>query len=314
MQFGRPTIRLCVLPFLALACLAGQEPPSGKMIELRVTVNRKGDGSPVILKREDLRLLEDNKPQELLDIRQLDDMPLSLAILFDTSASQKFVFKYEQQAANALIDQIIRAGIDQACVVTITAEPQLKQSLTGDKDLLKEAVYRLTPDESPITSSKKPPPDAPGGTSIYDSVWFSCEEILSKTPENARKAILLISDGMDTTSKKKRREVSDQAIRSGVAIYAIGIGDPSMGGVSNGTLSGLAQDTGGRAFYPKKLNETSELIEQLGRELKTCFLVGFRSNSLNPTTSGRNLKTEIANPELRKQKIELAYQRKHFAQ
>ena len=70
-------MRLYVLPFLALA---GQEPTDGKMIQLRVTVNTNGDGAPVILKREDLRLLENDKPQELLDIRQENDSLLSLAI------------------------------------------------------------------------------------------------------------------------------------------------------------------------------------------------------------------------------------------
>src|SRR5262245_19628702 len=291
MPFGRPKIRHFVLPFLALACLAGQEPTGGRTIELRVTVNRKGDGAPVILKREDLCLFEDDKPQELLDIRQENDSPLSLAILFDTSGSQKYVFKYEQQAAYALVDQFIRAGIDQACVVTINTKPQLKQPLTDSKDILKEAVRRTAPEEVLVfLPGTSPPPtrsgaaSPPGGTSLYDSVWFACEEIVSKTPGSARSAILLLSDGGDTTSKKKRREVSDQAIKSGVAIYSIGIGDPGLGGVYNGTLSDLAESTGGRAFFPKKVNEIPASVEQLGRELKTCFLFSFKSNNLKPVT------------------------------
>jgi Ca-activated chloride channel homolog len=284
------------------------------MIELRVAAVKKSDGSPVALKREDLRLLEDNKPQELLAIRQENDPPLSLAILFDTSSSQKFVFKYVQQAAYAFVDQFSRAGIDRACVVTINTKPQLKQSLTDSKDILKEAIYRLTPEEPPIISAKQPPPDAPGGTSLYDSVWFACEEALSKTPEGVRRAVLLFTDGYDTTSKKKYREVSDQAIKSGVAIYSIGIGDPSLGGVDTRTLSDLAESTGGRAFFPKKAPNIPESVEQLGQELKAGFLVSFKSNNPTPSTTGRKLKIEITNPELRKQKLELAYQRKHFVQ
>jgi VWFA-related protein len=315
MHFSRATIRLYALPFLALSCLAGQEPTSGKIIELRITAVKKNDGSPVVLKREDLRLLEDNKPQELLAIRQENAPPLSLAILFDTSSSQKSVFKYVQLAAYAFVDQFSRAGIDQACVVTINTKPQLIQSLTDSKDMLKEAIYRLKPEEPPIISAKQPPPpDAPGGTSLFDSVWFACEEILSKTPESARRAILLLTDGYDTTSKKKYRDVSDQAIKSGVAIYSIGVGDPEWGGVYPKTLSDLAESTGGRAFFPKKITDISESAEQLGQEFKACFLVSFRSNNPKSSASGRKLKIEITNPELRKQKLELAYQRKHFAQ
>jgi len=297
-----------------LACLAGQEPTGGKMIELRVTAVKKSDGSPVVPKREDLRLLEDNKPQELLAIRKETDSPLSLAILFDTSTSQKFVFKYLQQAACAFVDQFSRAGIDRACVVTINTKPQLKQSLTDSKDILKEAIYRLTPEERPIISAKQPPPpDFPGGTSLYDSVWFACEEILSKTPEGVRRAVLLLTDGYDTTSKKKNREVSDQAIKSGVAIYSIGMGDSGLDGVDTQPLSDLAESTGGRAFFPKKAPDIPELVKQLGQELKACFLVSFRSNNPTPSTSGKKLKIEITNSDLRKQKVELAYQRKHFA-
>ena len=314
MHFSRATIGSYVLPFFAFACLAGQEPTSGKVIELRVTVNRKGDGAPVILKREDLRLLENNKPQELLAIRQENDPPLSLAILFDTSDSQKFVFKYVQQAAYAFVDQFFRAGIDQACVVTINTKPQVKQSLTDSKDILKEAIQHLTLKEFLVTSAKQPQPTGFGGTSLYDSVWFACEEILSKTPESARRAILLLSDGSDTTSEKKYREVSDQAIKSGVAIYSIGIGDSGLDGVDTQILSDLAESTGGRAFFPKKAPDIPELVKQLGQELKACFLVSFRSNDPTTSTSGKKLKIEITNPDLRKQKVELAYQRKRFAQ
>jgi len=298
-----------------LACLAGQEPTGGKMIELRVTAVKKSDGSTVVLKREDLRLLEDNKPQELLATRQENDPLLSLAILFDTSTSQKLVFKYIQQAAYAFIDQFSRAGIDQACVVTINTKPQLKQSLTDSKDILKDAIFRLTPEEPPIISAKQPPPpDYPGGTSLYDSVWFACEEILSKTPEGVRRAVLLLTDGYDTTSKKKYREVADQAIKSGVAIYCIGVGDPNLYGVDTRALSNLAESTGGRAFFPKKAPDIPESVKQLGQEFKASFLVSFRSNNPTTSTSGRKLNIEITNPDLRKQKVELAYQRKHFAQ
>jgi VWFA-related protein len=320
MQFGRPTIKLCALPFLALACLAGQEPASVPTIELRVTVYSKGDGAPANLRREDLRLLEDNKPQELLAIRQENDPPLFLAILFDTSGSQNDIFKYEQQAAYELVDQFLRAGIDQASVVTINTKPQLKQPLTDSKDILKESIKRLAPESAIVfLPGPFPPPtrsgasSPPGGTSLYDSVWFACEEILSKTPESSRRAILVLSDGVDTTSKKKRGEVSDRAIRSRVAIYSIGIGDPGFGGVSSQTLSGLAESTGGRAFYPKP-NELQRTVEQLVREFRISFLVSYKSNNLSPVTSGRKLKIEISNPDLRKQKLELAYQRKYFAQ
>lgn len=315
MHFSRATIGSYVLPFFALACLAGQEPTSGKMIELRITAVKKSDGYPVVLKLEDLRLLEDNKPQELLAIRQENAPSLSLAILFDTSGSQKFVFKYLQQAAYAFVDQFSRAGIDQACVMTINTKPQLKQSLTDSKGMLKEAIYRLTPGEPLIISAKQPPPpDAPGGTSLYDSVWFACEEILSKTPDGVRRAVLLLTDGYDTTSKKKHREVSDQAIKSGVARYSIGIGDEGLAGIDTRTLSNLAESTGGRAFIPKKVTDIPESVEQLGQELKAGFLVSFRSNNPTHSTSGRKLKIEIMNLDLRKQKVELAYQRKHFAQ
>jgi len=76
----------------------------------------------------------------------------------------------------------------------------------------------------------------------------------------------------------------------------------------------LAESTGGRAFFPKKAPDIPESVEQLGKELKASFLVSFRSNNPTPSTSGRKLKIEITNPDLQKQKLEVAYQRKHFAQ
>jgi hypothetical protein len=125
---------------------------------------------------------------------------------------------------------------------------------------------------------------------------------------------LLLTDGYDTTSKKKNHEVSDRAIKSGVAIYSIGVGDPNYYGVDTRTLSNLAESTGGRAFFPKKAPDIPGSVEQLGKELKACFIVSFRSNNPTPSTSGRKLKIEITSPDLRNQKVDLAYQRKHFAQ
>ncbi|MGH9882244.1 MAG: VWA domain-containing protein, partial [Pyrinomonadaceae bacterium] len=160
------------------------------------------------LKREDIRVLEDGKPQEIFTFQQSNDLPLSIAILIDTSISEQRTLPEEKVAARAFLEALLRPGKDEAAVVSFTGEVTLEQGFTGSLERLRRAVDKVefvppagyigggvvvggTP---PISGSNR---DLAGSTAIWDAVWATSNELLSDSAENSRRAIILLTDGED---------------------------------------------------------------------------------------------------------------------
>jgi VWFA-related protein len=270
------------------------------------------------LKREDVRVLEDNVPQELSVFERETNLPLTLSILIDTSRSQEQILSDEKIAARTFIDAVVRPDRDQAAVISFTGEAVLQQTLTNDLAKLRSAVEDVRiefPAGSPecgenVNSEREPR----CYTGVWDALWVTTNEVLAQTPERARRAIILLSDGDDTSSTTKRQEAIDFAVKNNIVIYSIGIHDDgSEGELADDALRKVSEKTGGRAFFPKDKPALEVAFAQIQMELRSQYLVAYQPANRKHDGSFRQVRIEILNPELRKQKLRLLYRQGYYA-
>lgn len=275
------------------------------------------------LQQSDVRIYEDGVAQEIFTFTRQADLPLSLAVLVDTSASQERTLPDEKLAARSFIEQVIRSGKDEAAVISFTGESTLEQGLTGNRERLRRAIDRIqyvppsgyvgggvvvgTP---PISGTNQ---QTAGSTAIWDAIWITSDEILTDTPERTRRAIILISDGEDTSSGKKFDEAIDRAIKADVTIYSIGIGDRYEFGVNEGRLRKVSERTGGRAFFPRNEYDLQAAFGQIQEELRSQYLLSYSPTNKKKDNSYRQVRIDVANPDLQKQNTRLIYRQGYFA-
>jgi VWFA-related protein len=276
------------------------------------------------VKREDIRILEDGQPQEIFTFQQNIDLPLSLAILIDTSGSEERTLPDEKAAARAFIEDVVRPNKDEAAVVSFTGEVTLEQGFTGNLERVRRAIERVefVPPAGYIGGGvvvgSTPPISGTnqmlaGSTAIWDAVWATSNELLSESAENTRRAIILLTDGEDTISQVKMHEAITRAQKADAFIYAIGIGDMYRGGVDEGSLRKITEQTGGRAYFPRSERELREAFLQIQRDLREQYLVAYSPSNKARDGSYRRIEIEIVNSELRKQNLKLNYRPGYFA-
>lgn len=277
------------------------------------------------LRREDVRVFENDAAQPVSLFERETDRPLSLVLLVDTSESQRGVLADEKSAARTFIDSVIRPNLDRAAVVSFTGVPKVEQELTNDLVKLHKGIERVkvevavedVEDEVPATEQEKRARDEDprSYTSIWDASWMAIESLLSKTPEGSRRAIILLTDGDDTRSKIKKQDVIDFALRSEVTIYSIGIRDRDFpeGKLDSGALRKVSDRTGGRAFFPLQPSELQASFSQIDRELRSQYLIAYSPTNRNRDGSYRRIRIEVVNPELRDDKPQLLYRQGYYA-
>lgn len=276
------------------------------------------------LRKEDIRVLEDGEPQEIFSFQQNIDLPLSIAILIDTSRSEERTLPDEKAAARSFIEAVMRPEKDEAAVVSFTGDVTLEQGFTGNLDRLRRAIDRVefvppsgyigggvvvggTP---PISGTNQ---ILAGATAIWDAVWASSNEILSDSADNTRRTIILLTDGEDTISQVKMHEAIERAQKADALIYAIGIGDSYQGGVDMGSLKKIAEQTGGRAYFPRSESELRSAFAQIQRDLREQYLVAYSPANKARDGSYRRIHIEVIDSELRKQNLKLNYRPGYFA-
>jgi VWFA-related protein len=152
-----------------------------------------------------------------------------------------------------------------------------------------------------------------GSTAIWDAIWVTSEEVLKTSPEKTRRAIILLSDGVNTFGSKKFDDAVQAALRSEAVIYAVGVGDDMMGGVDEGVLKRLTERTGGRAFFPRDEDALRKAFTQIQIELRSQYLIAYQPSNQKRDGSYRKIQIQIVNQELAKQKISLSHRQGYFA-
>jgi len=275
------------------------------------------------LRAEDLRVLEDGVPQTLFTFQRETDRPLAIAFLIDVSRSQEFTLSDEKAAARSFIEKVIQSNKDQAAIVPFTGLAYLEQGLTRDVLSVYRVLQRVEVAVPAYLGAGRPlsgiatgpgllaPPDE-GTTAIWDAVALTSSDVLANASGLRRRAIILLTDGLDTTSRLLQKEAINRALAAETVVYAIGIGS-KRDGVDRDVLRDLSQRTGGRAFFPDKKFDLNAAFAEIERELRTQYLLAYSSTNKKRDGSYRKITIEITNPELKKEKLEIRHRPGYYA-
>jgi VWFA-related protein len=215
-----------------------------------------------------------------------------------------------------LMRALLRPGRDEAAVVSFTNRADVVAGLTADLAALGRAVQAVEFVPPPgyvgggIVVLGRPPkggPPPPGSTAMWDSLAAVCDEVLAPA-KDGRRVVVLFSDGVDTSSRSKPDAVVERLVREGVTVYSVGIGDSkNYEGVLKDGLRKLSKRTGGRAYFPKKVEDLVRTLGEIRAELMASYAVALAPAA--PKAGGRmtRLRVELVNPELRRQGVQLAH-------
>ncbi len=274
---------LCVMLLVVVLAFSGQEQTINvdvDLVNLYLTVcNHKGR-LILDLGRESFSVFEDGQPQLITHFSRETDLPLTMVLLVDTSGSVRDKLHFEKEAASAFLQATLRRNRDKAALVTFDYDFELRQDYTDDPAALSTALRHII---------------AGGGTRLYDALYFVIQNKLNGA--EGRKAIILITDGDDKSSRRSPQEVIDLAHRNGVAIYAVSMNALGMqwsaSERSDEVLKVLASETGGIGLFPKKLDKLTLTFEKIANELRSQYTIGYRST--NPRRDGtfRRIRIEM---------------------
>jgi Ca-activated chloride channel family protein len=276
------------------------------------------------LRQEDVRIFEDDVPQTISVFQRETDLPLSLAILIDVSGSQEATLPDEKEAAHTFIDSVLRPNKDKAAIISFTGDATVEQDMTGDRASLNRAIERVeiaheaTKDEVFIyeqeekVSAQTGADNAGlrGSTAIWDAVWATATDLLTQTPELTRRAIILLSDGADSTSRLKKEQAIEAVVAANAVVYSIGIGNADF---DEGALKKVSERTGGKAFFPENEAQLNAAFAQIQQELRTQYLISYSPINKARDSTFRRLRIDLLNPQLRQEKLKLTYRNGYFA-
>jgi Ca-activated chloride channel family protein len=299
----------------------GAQPEATPRVRLLLTAADKDGGPFADLKPEDIRVTADGVVRQVVELKQRSGLPLFLAIALDTSASQEAILPGTRALADTFVREFMRAGVDRAAFITFMGKTTVAQEMTADMSKVREAIARAAFIPPPgyvrggiIVGNPPPALKNAGSSSIWDTVRLIAGEVMPPASIEGRRAVLLITDGVDTSSSTKLDKAVAAALQSNLAVYAIGVGDAkSFDGVDTGALRKIAERTGGRAFFPKQPKDRSVLSAQIREDLLSQYVVAFDAPDTVRASEMTKIKIEVVNPELRQRGIRLAYPQGFYA-
>ena len=256
------------------------------LVNVPLTVTDKKNRLVIMMTKDDFNLFEDGKPQPIQYFSRETDLALRIGLLIDTSNSIRDRLRFEQQAATDFLSDIIRRGKDQAFVVGFDVEPQVVQDYTDNVEKLSSAIRGL---------------QAGGVTSLYDAIYLSCRDYLFFFPPPEpylRRLMVVISDGDDNRSEHTREEALGMAQRAEVTIFAISTNRSGAGQRGDKILKRLAEETGGKAYFPFEASDLAEDFRAIGRDLRTQFLLSYTSNNTARDGTFRHIAIEPVDKSL----------------
>jgi VWFA-related protein len=245
------------------------------------------------LTQDDFEVREDGKLQEIKSFARETDLPLTVGLLIDVSGSQARLIEEERRAAAQFFRQVLREK-DVAFLIAFGPEAELLQDSTGSVRLLERALSELRPmgGSAATILNPGPIPTTPRGTILFDAVYLAANEKLKG--EVGRKAIILITDGVDQGSRVKQQEAVDAALRADAVIYSVYYMDPGFygyGAGGSGTLKRMSDDTGGRMFEVGRRQTLESIFKQIEEEMRSQYAISYSSS--NPARDGSFRKLEI---------------------
>ncbi len=292
---------------LAVSPVPAQDEPTSIRVEVDL-VNvlcsvRNGQGALVNnLKKDDFILLEEDKPQVIRHFERETDLPLTVGLLVDTSNSQVRLIDDERRAASQFFAQVIRPR-DTAFLLSFDASAKLLMDRGSSAASIKTGLEKLR-DDSPRL--RKGGTGRPRGTVLYDAVHFASHERLRREP--GRKAIVLITDGMDVGSKLRIDDAIDAAQKADTIVYSIYYVDSkAYGGAEwanrrgRSVLLDLSEQTGGRFFRVDRKHPLKQIFNQIQRDTCGQYWLAFWSSDGRKDGRYRRLQVMLREPDLRAQ-------------
>lgn len=271
------------------------------LVEVLFSVVTKREKLVTDLNKENFKVFDDGQQQEITDFSQPTDLPLRIGMVLDTSNSIRERLKFEQDAAVDFLFNALRRGKDQAFLMTFDDGPQIIKEFTGDTGDLRDTILKQR---------------AGGGTSLYDAVYAASNHLLNNSPlppgpnPEVRRVLVVISDGDDNSSSRSRGESVDMAQRAGVIIYSIStstdwisaedeknptkrISRKHEKGEGDQVLEQLALETGGRVFFPYKVDDLGQSFLDIGDELRHQYALAYSPAGRSPEGKYHTIRVQV---------------------
>jgi len=250
------------------------------LVELPVSVNG-ADGQPVAdLRQENFSILESGKPQKVSNFNFAANLPISVGVLLDHSGSMEKRMEEAKKAAVGFFRSIIKKD-DRAFIAAFASDPTKNAPFVSNVETLEAQVSSI--------------PTAGGGTALYDAIITGLYRFRNV---QGRKALIVITDGDDTTSRLTYEDMLTYARAARVPLYFIGIG---MGGVGSlggpGKMKALAAETGGVAYLIRNVDQLAETYRQLERDLRSQYLLSYYTESSKKDQSYRTIEVKVDRPD-----------------
>lgn len=276
------------------------------VVNVLAAVRDKRGGLISNLSKDDFTLAEDGRTQEIKYFTRETDVPLTIGLLVDVSASQRNLIDIERQAAYQFFSQVLRKK-DMAFLISFGEEAELLQDFTGSARLLQAGLDRLRVSSgvSGVHPGPVPTIGTPRGTVLYDAVYLAASDRLSH--EVDRKAMVLITDGIDQGSRLKIEEAIRAAQKADSVVYGIYYVDPSaygygyFGGTSDSALRKMAEETGGHVFHVDRKHALPDVFKELQDEMRSQYAIGYTPTNDKQDGSFRRIELRTKDKNLKVQ-------------
>lgn len=247
-----------------------------RLVELFTTV-LDGSGRPAQAVDPGIfTVLEDGVPQKVRIVEPVGETPIRVVTLIDNSLSMRDRLEETREAALQFLQRTLRP-VDQAAVITFNRTPRVAVRLTNDLEELREGLTGLLAEDQ---------------TSLYDSLAYGIQYLGGV---KGQRAVLLLSDGMDRSSRLTFEQSLECARRAGIAVYTIGLGLPDGArGEAGDKLRRMAAETGGRSWFVESTAELDGVYQQIERELRSQYRISYQSSNNSPEDGFRAVRVEVA--------------------
>ncbi len=257
------------------------------------------------LKAEDFDVYEDGKKQDIRSFTRETDQPLTLGLLVDVSRSQENLIEVQKRASSTFFAKVLKPK-DMAFIISFGSDSDLVQDLTGSLASLERGLRELRIRggvQGVVTPSTVPTPGGPRGTVLYDAVWLAARDRLQN--EVGRKAIVIITDGVDVGSRIKIEEAIEASQKSDAIVFPILYEDPRytspmFGGYSGeGAMKRLGNETGGRVFRVDRRNTLDQIYKEIEDDMRTQYAISYSSSNAVRDGGFRRIEIRPKNKDLK---------------
>jgi VWFA-related protein len=284
-----------------------QEPPQSSaplqvqttVVNVFTTVRDRHNGIISDLSKNDFKVFEDGVEQKISYFTKEVDLPLSLALLMDTSGSMQEILNAEKEAASNFVEEVMHKK-DEAIVMSFDTDVNLLADFSEDPGVLQHAIRRaeINVDATGVGGTGGTVPSRGGGTNLYDAVYLAAHDEL--TSEAGRKAIILLTDAEDTGSKLSENDAIESAQRADAVLHFILIIDPGASeGYGPGVASKMAHETGGRVISVRNDEGLRKAFDTLAEELRSQYVIGYYPANTKHDGTFRKIRVDVDRADLK---------------